>query len=228
MLRLFLLTLLIFILQKPLFMLYNADIDTSIGWTDYFAVMLHGLPLDVTTTAYTLVIPWLVMLLGSIFPKLNIRKILRPYYLILSLLLAIVFVADTVMYSFWHFKLDSTIFLYTDKPAAAFASVSAGFLLCCLLAIAVLAGIYGKTLADPHPQPLPRNGEGRPSGWLPPHYGGGARRAERVFLLLLLSPILFLMIRGGWGESTANVTKAYYSENPYLNHASVNPAFSLF
>ena len=39
-----------------------------------------------------------------------------------------------------------------------------------------------RPLTDPLPQPLPRNGEGRPSGWLPPHYGGGARRAERVFL----------------------------------------------
>ncbi|MBQ9362244.1 MAG: sulfatase-like hydrolase/transferase [Bacteroidaceae bacterium] len=214
MLKLFLLTLLLFILQKPLFMLYNADIDASVGWTDYFAVMAHGLPLDITTTAYIFVIPWLVMLLANIFPKLNSRRILLPYYWVLSPLLAIVFVADTVMYSFWHFKLDSTVFFYTDKPTAAFASVSTWFLLACIFAVLILTLIYGFTYTRFIPQ-----------------LSGKTTKISRIgkpVLYLLFAPVLFLMIRGGWGESTANVTKAYYSENPYLNHASVNSSFSLF
>ena len=78
MIRLFILTLLIFILQKPLFMIYNADIDPSVGFIDYLAVIGHGLPLDITTTAYTLVIPWLVMLIGRLFPRLDILRLLRP------------------------------------------------------------------------------------------------------------------------------------------------------
>lgn len=206
MIRLFILTLLIFILQKPLFMIYNADIDPSVGFIDYLAVIGHGLPLDITTTAYTLVVPWLVMLIGRLFPRLDILRLLRPYYLILSPLLALVFVADTVMYSFWHFKLDSTVFLYTDKPAAAFASVSPLFLLGCLLAVILLAAVYGWAY------------------WIVIYMVN----ARLLLFHLLLAPILFLMIRGGVGESTANVTKAYYSDNPYLNHAAVNSSFSLF
>jgi len=208
MIRLFILTLLIFILQKPLFMIYNADIDPSVGLIDYLAVIGHGLPLDITTTAYTLVVPWLVMLIGRLFPRLDILRLLRPYYLILSPLLALVFVADTVMYSFWHFKLDSTVFLYTDKPAAAFASVSPLFLLGCLLAVILLAAVYGWAYWNVI-------------------YMVNARGGLLLFHLLL-APLLFLMIRGGVGESTANVTKAYYSDNPYLNHAAVNSSFSLF
>ena len=206
MIRLFILTLLIFILQKPLFMIYNADIDPSVGFIDYLAVTGHGLPLDITTTAYTLVVPWLVMLIGRLFPRLDILRLLRPYYLILSPLLALVFVADTVMYSFWHFKLDSTVFLYTDKPAAAFASVSPLFLLGCLLAVIILAAVYGWAY------------------WIVIYMVN----ARLLLFHLLLAPLLFLMIRGGVGESTANVTKAYYSDNPYLNHAAVNSSFSLF
>ena len=118
---LFLLTLLLFVLQKPLFMLYNADIDPTVSVSDYLAVMWHGLPLDVTTSAYTLVLPWLLLLVAKLVPRFPLRPLLRSYYALVSLLQALIFVADTVMYSFWHFKLDSTVFLYTDKPAAAFS-----------------------------------------------------------------------------------------------------------
>ncbi|MBQ9640470.1 MAG: sulfatase-like hydrolase/transferase [Bacteroidaceae bacterium] len=208
---LFLLTLLLFVLQKPLFMLYNADIDPTVSVSDYLAVMWHGLPLDVTTSAYTLVLPWLLLLVAKLVPRFPLRPLLRSYYALVSLLQALIFVADTVMYSFWHFKLDSTVFLYTDKPAAAFASVSPLFLFLCILAILALTAVYGYAYLKVTAQAVK-----------------SSRKLWSVLLHLLLAPLLFLMIRGGLGESTANVTKAYYSENQYLNHASVNAAFNLF
>lgn len=38
--------LLIFILQKPLFMLYNGSIEKEFGFADYMQVMVHGASLD--------------------------------------------------------------------------------------------------------------------------------------------------------------------------------------
>lgn len=38
---------------------------------------------------------------------------------------------------------------------------------------------------------------------------------------------MFLGIRGGVGRSTMNIGAVYYSENQFLNHAAVNPAFSI-
>jgi len=51
-------------------------------------------------------------------------------------------------------------------------------------------------------------------------------RASLVVLFELL--LLFLPIRGGIKESTMNVGKVYFSNNILLNHAAVNPMFSLF
>ena len=53
------------------------------------------------------------------------------------------------------------------------------------------------------------------------------RRVASSLLMLLCGGLLFLGIRGGVGRSTANVGMVYYSTDQFLNHAAVNPAFSL-
>ena len=54
------------------------------------------------------------------------------------------------------------------------------------------------------------------------------RRAALLWslVLLLLAGCDFLAIRGGLGASVANVSKAYFSANMFLNHAATNPVFS--
>ena len=133
---------LLFVLQKPLFMLYNLSIDGSIRWSDYVAVMWHGLALDATVTGYILIVPWAVLLISLFVPSLNLLKMLRPYFCIVSLLLAIVFIVDTSLYNFWHFKLDGSVFIYTDKPSNALASVSIGYILLRLLCIILFSVFY--------------------------------------------------------------------------------------
>lgn len=45
--------------------------------------------------------------------------------------------------------------------------------------------------------------------------------------LLLLAASLFIPIRGGFTVSTMNVGKVYFSDRMALNHAAINPVFSL-
>ena len=46
-------------------------------------------------------------------------------------------------------------------------------------------------------------------------------------VLLLLTGLLFIPIRGGFTVSTMNTGKVYFSTDQRLNHAAINPAFSL-
>lgn len=46
-------------------------------------------------------------------------------------------------------------------------------------------------------------------------------------VLLLMTGLLFIPIRGGFTVSTMNTGKVYFSTNQRLNHAAINPAFSL-
>ena len=137
----FLMLLAVFVTQKPLFMLYNLDVATDVGIGDFFMVMFHGLQLDITVTSYCMVLPTIVVLL-SFFKKVPVRKILVAYYFILMLIIATIFVADAVLYHFWGFKLNSSVFMYTDRPGDALASVSVWFVLFRVLLIFVFAKLY--------------------------------------------------------------------------------------
>ena len=53
--------LLIFILQKPLFMLYNGAIEKGFGFTDFLHVMIHGAGLDAAMTGYLTAFPFLLI-----------------------------------------------------------------------------------------------------------------------------------------------------------------------
>lgn len=53
------------------------------------------------------------------------------------------------------------------------------------------------------------------------------RRLSVSGVMLLLTGLLFIPIRGGFTVSTMNTGKVYFSSNQRLNHAAINPAFSL-
>ena len=67
--------LLIFILQKPLFMLYNGSIEKGFGFADYMQVMVHGASLDAATAGYLTAFPFLLVLISIWF-----RKFRRAYF----------------------------------------------------------------------------------------------------------------------------------------------------
>ena len=56
----FLLFVVIFATQKPIFMLYNNGAAADICVSDYFEVILNGLQLDITVASYSIALPILV------------------------------------------------------------------------------------------------------------------------------------------------------------------------
>lgn len=207
----FLTLFLMFVLQKPLFMLYNDATGKGVTGENWLQVMLHGAGLDATTAGYLTAIPLLAVLAGIWIPDIRLRKWLLPYYLTAAILTAIVFVVDAALYPFWGFKLDASIFLYLDSPGEALASVSTGFVLTGVLVTAGLAALYAWLMLKVTPRDM------KPV----------RRRITGTVATLLMGGILFIIIRGGVTESTANVGKAYFSNEAFLNHSAVNPAFSL-
>ncbi|MBR5399295.1 MAG: sulfatase-like hydrolase/transferase [Bacteroidales bacterium] len=212
--RYFVILVVIFILQKPLFMLFAWE-GQSFSLSDCLKVMYHGAAMDLSTAAYVSIIPWIVAL-ASLFIKLNPRKVLRPYHIITAIALSLIFVADISLYPFWQFKLDASVFLYLDSPGEATASVSTGYLIIRILAIAAYAIIIYALLNRTTPKTFETSPE-KPKG-----------RVASIAALLIAGGLLFLALRGGVKESVMNVGRAYFSDNQFLNHSAVNPAFSLF
>lgn len=203
--------LLIFILQKPLFMLYNGSIEKGFGFADYMQVMVHGASLDAATAGYLTAFPFLLVLISIWFRKFPLKKILYGYYILAAALISIFFVVDMALYTFWGFKLDASVFLYIDSPKEALASVSVGFILLRVLAILLLIALNSWVLLKITPSVLTAT----------------RKRIAGTAGMLLLGGVLFIIIRGGVTESTSNIGQVYFSNEPFLNHSAVNPDFSL-
>lgn len=202
-----------FIVQKPVFMAMNAP--KSYGLTDYLSVMWHGCGLDATTTGYLTILPFLLTVASVWFRHLPFRRIMTPYYVVVVLLLSLIFVGDLSLFSFWESKLDASVFIYIDSPKNAMASVSGGYIAGRVaIILGLTAGISGLL-------------------WLIT-----PKRLEKINMIgqqlvaslcaLPVGALLFLVIRGGFRVSTANVGDAYFSNDQYLNLSAINPAFNLF
>ena len=203
--------LLIFILQKPLFMLYNGSIEKGFGFADYMQVMIHVASLDAATAGYLTAFPFLLVLISIWFRRFPLKKILYGYYILAAALISIIFVVDMALYTFWGFKLDASVFLYIDSPKEALASVSVGFILLRVLAILLLIALNSWVLLKITPSVLTAT----------------RKRIAGTAGMLLLGGVLFIIIRGGVTESTSNIGQVYFSNEPFLNHSAVNPDFSL-
>ncbi|MDR0894862.1 MAG: sulfatase-like hydrolase/transferase [Prevotellaceae bacterium] len=207
--------LLLFVLQKPLFMLFHHSLYADAGWIDRLQVMWHGLPLDLSLAAYLTVIPGCFAIFSVWTLSDTFRRICIGYYVVIAVLMSVIFVVNIGLYGYWGFPLDATpLFYVVSSPADALASITFGQILMgaggmvayaallCLLFYGVFRTIWKRLrlLYD---------------------------RIRATWVLLLLTALLFIPIRGGFSVATMNVGQVYFSNNLQLNHAAVNPIFSL-
>lgn len=205
---------LLFVLQKPIFMAYYHDLYSNVSFADYLKVMWHGLPLDLSLAGYLTVIPGLVLIASAWTASPVLRCIRQVYFGVVAFIMACIFIIDLGLYDFWGFRLDATpIFYFFSSPKDALASVSFWFILSGILAIliyaALLYGIFYRVLVrERKPLKIPY------------------LRLNVSLTLLLLTTALFIPIRGGFTVSTMNLSKVYFSQDQRMNHAAINPAFS--
>lgn len=210
---------LVFALGKAGFLAYN-HASASFNLLDAAAVWWNGLTLDLATSAYLLVVPWLACFVGIWCPRFALRRVLRPYFIIVGLALTIILAADMVLYEHWQFKLDSSIYNYLNLNNGAAESVSTLFLVGCAVALVLLTTL----IAWPAIRLTPRSfsiqkgrGKATPVG----------RRLFGTTGMLLIGALIVLTTFGGRENGVMNVGSAYYSPRLFLNHAAVNPAYSL-
>lgn len=211
----YLLTVLLFIVAKVAFMLCNASTHPfTVG--DVFDVATHGLTLDLSTSLYCLIVPFLLTVASLWTTGRWLRRILTAYHLLLAVVLSLAFVADTSLYPFWGFKLDASCLQYLETPTEAMASVSSVYIVVRLVVLLLVASLifaaYQRTVRLLRtPSPLTSDSQSV-------YFG--------LIAALLLVPVFIIGIRGGLDESTTNIGQVYFSQNQFLNHAAINPVFS--
>lgn len=226
----------LFVLQKPLFLFLEKGSATQPVdniFTELPAVIWHGLPLDLSMAGYLSVIPGFLSIAVVWLKRDLVKPIMNIYFIIASLFITCSFLLNASLYPYWKYPLDSTpLFYFFTSPTDAIASVSIWQVILSIVILIVLTiGVwFTLRMRGEKRQQYSRYAYG---------YGGlgsGKRnrfddfdrhRGRTSLVLLLLTGLLFLPIRGGITVSTMNTGQAYYSQNAYLNHSAVNPLFSL-
>ncbi|MCD8385403.1 MAG: LTA synthase family protein [Bacteroidales bacterium] len=189
----------------------------NFGWADAFSAMLHGLSMDASMAGYLTVIPAIIEMVSiwTVKPAMLAGKI---YIGIIAFLMALAGISNIALYSYWKFPLDFTpVFYLTTSVEAATASLTwRGWLLAIVLLIFV-SEIFYWVLTIPY-RCIPIKWKHKESTKF--------RRSRCLAVLIVLTALLFIPIRGGFTVSTMNLSRAYFSSDMRLNHAAVNPMFS--
>ena len=202
---------LFFILQRLLFLGVYQGV-THASPTDWLRVLAHGHSMDLSVAGYLSVIPALLITIGLWLRQRGVDVAFKLYSGIVSALLAIITALDIALYGYWGFRLDMTpVFYFTTSPASALASTEWWQIPMGLVAmLAIASGLY-LTLTYVWRRIKTES----------------TRRGASTAVMLILTALLFIPIRGGVTVSTMNLSRAYFSANQRLNHAAINPAFSL-
>lgn len=205
---------LFFVVQKPVFMLYYHDLYHDCSLLDYLGVIWHGLPLDASIAGYFTILPGLFLIASLWLNSTVTNMVFKIYYGIVAFVIGCVFISDIVLYKYWGFRLDSSPLFYLKTPKDAFASADLiTIILALFFIIAIISAlIYLFNLILIKPEVKIKK----------PYY-----RRKTAIVLLLVTGFLFIPIRGGFSVSTMNTGWAYYSDKIELNHAAINPCFSL-
>lgn len=207
------------VIQKPFFGLYNRHVNAEKTTAkDIVQVYSHGLVSDFIIASYLTAIPLIVSAIHALLPCFNVAIALTIYNIIISLAVGLICVSDTLLYKFWNYKLDSSVFVYLRSLKGAFASVSAGYLVAAFSVVFIVAGIFfaGTQIITVRCSATLLDGS-----WMV-----WWKCLLTFCIFIVAAGCLFAIIRG-LKIRPNNPSVVYYSKNPFFNHWALNPAYNL-
>lgn len=205
------------VVQKPLFIIYNKGVNkTKPEPGEKKKIFSVGGRTDQIAASYLTGIPMLLLLVLSFIPGMDVHVPLYVVEGVLSLLVSLAVVSDTVLYRFWQFKLEASVLSYLRHPKAAFASVSFWFVFAGLLAVLVFAAVYfmfvfASSLVL--------------AGYIPADWSQWLWHIGYVLLVLFVIAGLFGNIRG-MNIRPNNPAMTCFSSNLFMNHCALNPLYN--
>ena len=205
------------VITKVLFcLIYLGDY----GIAHWMQVMWHGVRLDISIAGYLTMVVGLLLTVRLWWRGKGIRWIWYVWSGIAALACSLGYVSNLVLYGYWRFPLDNTPLLYIKtSPADAVASMTTVQM---ILVPIVIIGVAVLLFL--------------PQWWiwrsLEKAYQRETRRESlcksiiNTVVMLLLTALLIIPIRGGVDTGTNHTGSVYFSDDILLNHAAVNPIFS--
>ncbi len=206
---------LFFFITRAVFLLYNIDLikTESIAFGESLAAFWHAIPLDIATSCYLLLFPFLLLIVQSFYSAQWLNKLNKIYTLSAIVVFSLLVTTELGVYPEWKTKMPYKALTYLQNPSEVYnsASTSTFFILIVLFFLLCTASywLYKKYFHVMILEPL--------KSWY-----------FKVWLIIILIlPFLFIGGRGGWQQIPINQSESYYSNHNILNLAAVNSGFNL-
>ncbi|WP_299760628.1 LTA synthase family protein [uncultured Pontibacter sp.] len=208
----FLFWVLYFIVARAIFLIYHLDRTAELSSSDVLYTFVYGLRLDASFAAYISILPFLLLLLASLWRKIKVAAAIRYYTVALLVLLSTLLATDLELYSHWGFRLDASPLQYLNSPTEMAASAASAPILILFLVTFAIAAVFILLYRQVFDL-----GKYKPAlnQWL------------LVGTAILFSALLVLPLRGGWQQIPINQSVVYFSDKPFANHAGLNMPWNL-
>ena len=202
---------LLFVLDRIFFLLIYFDHSSRLTAIEILKTFIYGFKLDIAIASYIVFLPSLLLTLTS-FTNTKIVKYIYNFYTILLLFfITIIALGDLFMYRHWGFRMDGTPLFYMTNLKAMTASVST---------ITVISGVIGIlfTTLVLYISYLKL---------FSPLFASIGKDKKAIFVLLPLTLLLGVVMRGGIGIASLTTSTAYFSKIQFANHAAINPVWNV-
>lgn len=199
---------------KAFFIVYHAALIKP-GVADFFSILWHGLPMELSVAGYLTAFPLLLAIVAIWLKGVWSNIAASIYFAVTSMIVAFITVADIGLYQSWGFRIDMTpVFYLRTSPSAALASMEPWMWLAggvAFIIISLVGWFLLYRMVWRRPVPL----------------SSTKQKGVATVIGLILGGLLVIPIRGGVSVSTMNPGVVYYSSNPQHNQAALNPLFNL-
>ncbi|GIV33762.1 MAG: sulfatase [Chitinophagales bacterium] len=179
------------------------DAGMTLSLIEFKGAFVHGFKLDLSATAYLMLIPGMLLAFSNIIG--NTKSLITLYTTVMAGVIILFTIVDLRFYKYLGARLDIAPFRFLKSPKAVFASLTIGDFVIPLSIAALLAVIFIFIYRK----------------LIPPITGKGNKYVV-PFSFLLLDAALIIPMRGGIGLAPINIGSVYFSNNLYANHCAIN------
>lgn len=197
--------------SQILFLFYHADRFKGETWLEILFAFPASFKLNISTAMYLTGLYWLSSTLVALTGARAIGKASDGLLKVLIILCSLAVTADLELYRQWNSKLSTKVFQYFKQPGEIYSSLPDetfwGLILIWILWSVIFLKIFNrfhKVTAE-----------------------NRTMRPIHILAMLLTGGLMVVVMRGGFQQIPINQSDAYYSKNPSLNAAAVNPVWNL-
>lgn len=197
---------LFFSVSRTLFLVWNHTMCPEMTAGDGLKSLMYGLRMDASLSGYMMMINGLLLAV-SVFTGIRLPGFLINILTVIMIFLSVIIIlTDLQLYHYWGFRLNTTPLFYIGKEALSMISLAMA-----LKAVTVgllLSGIslfcYFRLIALNFKKVT-------------------KSKPVTAVVMLLISALMILPVRGSLGTSTMNPSMVYFHPNKvFVNHAGIN------